>query len=613
MITIQLQATIIDYEEVFSPSLYFFDQNPGVSFNIDKQFPDFVSENHPRFISFIQEYYKWMESQRNVDYDIKRIKEYQDIDTSVDEFTEQFFREFLVDIPRNIVTNKANLLKNIKQFYRARGTEKSYRLFFRFLYGLNVEFYYPRVDILKVSDGKWVQDKTIRVTAITGNISNLRAQRIRGATLNSTAFVERVFSIKEGPLLGYELVLNRSSITGEFGPEEIISSEDGTITAAISPAPSSYQIVSAGSGYEIGQKFYIENPGYGIRVEVIDVDSNGAIQKLQIIRYGLGYRVGIPLINRVLYSPTATEQATINLTLGSVITYPGFYSGEDGQLSTDKYIHDGEFYQQFSYVLYVDESLVRFKEFLNRLLHPAGFKMFGGLRSVPLLNGAISFPKDSPALIRTYQPEYYTIKVNAPLISGSNSYIFNILNRVIVGSTSKATGVVAKILKTDNPLVFELLLNNSTIRKNFLGSENITCILSGGGTLTLQLASIYIRTQIPSIVARPKVRIDYVMQHKITRGVQSYALGPTNYSVYRDRFKYKPVSKYNANTELLSTPNYFGVIGDLPNQKAITPIASFDSANLKPVNTEVNRYEKTNLLPDAVIISKQASLFPPEE
>ena len=198
MQTITLEQYIQSEDSgVIDPDVYGSDSIPGISTVLSSQFPDFVSEDHPKFIAFMKAYYEWMESQRNVLHDSHRLKSYQDIDESIDVFTDQFFKEFLVNIPRDVVVNKATLLKNIRQFYRAKGTEKSYKLFFRMLYNSNTEFYYPRVDILKTSDGKWIQNNSIRLFLIKGTPNELISKRIKGRISNSSAFVEKIFSIRD--------------------------------------------------------------------------------------------------------------------------------------------------------------------------------------------------------------------------------------------------------------------------------------------------------------------------------------------------------------------------------------------------------------------------------
>ena len=97
---------------------------------------------------------------------IQQLMEYADIDNTIDSFFEQFKEAFLKTIPRDLTAgvNERNLLKNIKDLYRAKGTRKGHELFFRILLDEDVTLSYPKTDMLRVSDGNWLEDQILRVT-----------------------------------------------------------------------------------------------------------------------------------------------------------------------------------------------------------------------------------------------------------------------------------------------------------------------------------------------------------------------------------------------------------------------------------------------------------------
>lgn len=68
--------------------------------------------------------------------------------------------------------------------------------------------------------------------------------------------------------------------------------------------------------------------------------------------------------------------AIIEIDLGSVAKYPGYYSTADGFISDEIYIQDGNYYQAFSYVVRVEEELRRYADIIKALVHPAGMKIF---------------------------------------------------------------------------------------------------------------------------------------------------------------------------------------------------------------------------------------------
>ena len=75
---------------------------------------------------------------------------------------------------------------------------------------------------------------------------------------------------------------------------------------------------------------------------------------------------------------TNTENpAVINITLGALAKYPGYYKTNDGFLDDSMFIQDSRYYQAFSYVLKIDEQLQSYAAVVRSMLHPSGMAMFG--------------------------------------------------------------------------------------------------------------------------------------------------------------------------------------------------------------------------------------------
>ena len=69
--------------------------------------------------------------------------------------------------------------------------------------------------------------------------------------------------------------------------------------------------------------------------------------------------------------------AVINVSLGAVAKYPGYYKTNDGFLDDSMFIQDSRYYQAFSYVLKIDEQLQSYASVVRTMLHPSGMAMFG--------------------------------------------------------------------------------------------------------------------------------------------------------------------------------------------------------------------------------------------
>ena len=144
-----------------------------ISLLINKQVPGFIRDDYPKFISFLEAYYEFLEneqftgstSQKNdIQNKINVLKNISDVDVSLDDFEDQFFKTFLPYIPKNTSANKDLIIKNILPLYLEKGSEKSFKLLFRMLFDADVELNYPRDNILRASDGRWVVENVLRIS-----------------------------------------------------------------------------------------------------------------------------------------------------------------------------------------------------------------------------------------------------------------------------------------------------------------------------------------------------------------------------------------------------------------------------------------------------------------
>jgi len=135
---------------------------------VEDQVPEFVREEHPLFISFLEAYYEFLEQEQGVQNNdltskSKLLRNVSDVDASIDEFEESFINNFASLIPQDAISDKAFLIKNVLPLYLARGNEKSYTFLFRLLYGQDVELTLPRNNILRASAGDWTQENVLRI------------------------------------------------------------------------------------------------------------------------------------------------------------------------------------------------------------------------------------------------------------------------------------------------------------------------------------------------------------------------------------------------------------------------------------------------------------------
>lgn len=327
----------------------------------------------------------------NVTAATKQVINARDIDNSIPLFQEFLRNEFISKLPKSLykeVDVTGNIIKEvdytkfvkfIKGFYTQKGNEDSIKFLYRILFDTDLAFYYPKTDMLRVSDGKWQADKVIRITPTNTDIAVFTAaytgQRIISATTKATAVIQNIVDVAIPGALCFELQL--SNITGTFYPSggesiDVYTSKFtiGEKVGVTSNLVGSLNIISGGTGYKNGDLLYTNGGGFEALVSA--VDSTGAITSVNITNEGFGFTTA-PTIN-IISNTGAGANITSNIV--SYLQRPGYYIGTDGQLSSQKKIQDSYFYQDFSYQLISAESLNLYQSLLTDLVHPAGLKAF---------------------------------------------------------------------------------------------------------------------------------------------------------------------------------------------------------------------------------------------
>ena len=385
---------------------------------IKEQFPLFVQTDYPKLVLFIKAYYEWLEQQGNVGYLTSKLDTVWDVDMNLDEFYSHFKNTYLDSFPEifaeNASGNKPNkktLLKKIRDFYGNKGTESSYKFLFRILYDSDLEFYYPKNDILKVSDGVWTEPRSIKTTvqngtdlfgAVNGNI-----YQFSGVQLIASAFVNSVVQYSFNGVSITEFFI--TDITGQFSPNaSVVLSKDGTEwTETAYPVIGEFFVELPGSGYRVGDAVTVtDSKGTGFSAKIDQVGLAGGIKKIGISNSGVNY-TGDLVLN--IFSETGAQTAKVIGLRSAVTNYPGYFTGNRGKMSSNKKIQDGHYYQDFSYELKSAVSLDIYFGVLKNIIHPTGMRMFGSI----LLNRSID-----NVLTTSSQATFYEI----PLIGRYTPY-----------------------------------------------------------------------------------------------------------------------------------------------------------------------------------------------
>ena len=283
--------------------------NNRISNLVNTQVPFFVRSDHRTFVAFLEAYYEYLEqnsatlNQGKVVERAENLLNYIDVDKTLPDFSEKLYDTFLSLLPKNINTDKEVIIKNVQDFYRAKGTEKALKFILRILSdGDEAEVYYPKVDILRASAGKWYIQKSLRVRDITvANTSNTNrsgldlftSRLIRGASSNASATIERTDRYYESGLEVSELII--SGDRGNFVNDETvyatITDDTGTYTvrANVFGGINAITVTNPGTGYSVGNTVIIESSsGTGANAYISKV-SVGNISSMSVNQGGAGF------------------------------------------------------------------------------------------------------------------------------------------------------------------------------------------------------------------------------------------------------------------------------------------------------------------------------------
>ena len=429
---------------------------------------------------------------------VQNLTNFRDPDKVISNFLTKFRDEFLKTIPENLAIglDKRNLIKNIKSMYRLKGTQAGHELFFRILFNQVSETFYPRTQMLRVSDGQWDTQKVLRAIITVGDSTNLVGRTIKGQTTGATAIIESIKKFIIGNKEVSEFVLNINSMTGTFIIGEVITgtasdTDDFFIKANITGIPGLKTITNDGNLYATGDFLTVSGGGVGADIAISDIGS-GPVSEIIIDNAGTGYSVG----DKLVFDNTGTEGVNAE---GFVSVVNGGISGESGtgaehilmedetgrgdQYSGSKIVMEGATNSDLNditdiflinngsgYNLPPKVTITSSGSNANVLANGTDIGRVIGLKTNELGEGYQNSP--TPA-----------IKFRNCLLLTNKSGNFN-ANDTITGSTSGATG---KLSSYDAD---RSLLKVKDLNTNFILNETITSTSSGAGTVTrLDVAS----------------------------------------------------------------------------------------------------------------------------
>jgi hypothetical protein len=354
---------------------------------IQTAIPDFVEADYPLFMEFVSAFARFLESGRTFAntsvspdygsvgvvqntvtaggpaYEARKLLEYRDIASTLDEFVSHFLSMYGKSFPRHTHIPADLLVQTLRNFYRAKGTPESIEWFFRAVFDEDASIYFPREDILRTSDGTWeapvtikvsspIQNPTTHVTPPNSHVATFYiGQRIESAT--GSAQVENVTTTVVGQAYNQQIIVNEltlkaDTIVGTFQPTQVITNIDTSeqVYTTILPVISDVIVASGGSNYAANDiVLFSEGPagGYGYGAAgVVALVASTALNGVGVIDGGDGYVTGLPVqftsttghgatgvVEEVVYGELKLEDGSGYLQLEDSSTGPSHFVLED--------------------------------------------------------------------------------------------------------------------------------------------------------------------------------------------------------------------------------------------------------------------------------------------
>lgn len=116
--------------------------------------PQFIYDSYPKFVSFLEAYFDYLNQQDGIVDKIAALKD--NSDPTLSEFRSNLLAEFGENVPATTALDQGTLLKILKLFYLSKGNEDSVKAYFRlFLSDENIRVIYPKDNMLITDDGIW--------------------------------------------------------------------------------------------------------------------------------------------------------------------------------------------------------------------------------------------------------------------------------------------------------------------------------------------------------------------------------------------------------------------------------------------------------------------------
>lgn len=386
----------------------------------------------------------------------RHLSNLRDIDTTIDTFILKFKEKYLKNIEFDTSSNKQLLIKNSLDLYRSKGTERSIDLFFRLIYGVNIQVYYPGDDLFKLSNAQWVNPRYLEITSSNRTIE-LVGKQIKGISSGATAFVERY--IKRRVKNSFVDILYVTNSVGQFETDEqIYYSEIFPDLPKIKGSLTNVTIVSGSREFNVGDivTFSSSFGDHGI-ARVNGIGSQTGQVDFALVDGGYGYTIS----NNPSFTADDLKKRTQSIVSEKVLSIDNVNSSNS--IATISVDVGGTGYN--------NTDIIRIRSNIANCIARPITNSTGGILSVAIKNPGAGFYTNNPSSIKISNSTGGTT-------SGTGA---------VLSSTSKAPTQYFQYFETITQPIKKYTYNAAANNQAFKAGDNVmfgnNTVILGTGTI----------------------------------------------------------------------------------------------------------------------------------
>jgi hypothetical protein len=275
-------------------------QKPKNVIDIEFTIPEFVTDAYPRFVSFIESYYQFLESGDNFLATLESFEDNLNPSKAANYYLDKLLDElglFDTSDVKLLFFRKNLLCRFIKEFNSSKGSKESFKILHKLLFNSECDITYPREKLFSSSSSEFVIKHIVIITTseIQDFVSTYPTKAFSGNYISSqnksytfTTGIEAIsFKVINGVKYA-KLEIVKPEIDFLIN-EKVTVSINGTIYEEEVVPITKFEILSGGKNYKRGDRISIAN---STGSAIVDSTSTGGFDSVQIITPGTGYQIG---------------------------------------------------------------------------------------------------------------------------------------------------------------------------------------------------------------------------------------------------------------------------------------------------------------------------------